>query len=185
MANFEVVTAGGEVLNANATHNADLWWALKGGSNNFGIVTRFDMNTFPLPDGVWSGTLSYDAGTQADVALGLLYDVQVGALLEDPRLTVTCMETLIPSYGVALVDLAGFTDRLDFDGTHPAAIQPLIDAGPVATSMSRKTLIESATEAVTPEFLAVYTARCVLCCPVNISLQVTNGSNTDMLTRPL
>ncbi|KAF6809788.1 mitomycin radical oxidase [Colletotrichum sojae] len=158
VANFEVVTAGGKVINANATDNSDLWWALKGGSNNFGIVTRFDMNTFPLRDGVWSGTLSYSA-SQADVALGLLYEMQVGPLLEDPHLTVTCMETLIPSYDVALVDLAGFTDRLNFTGTHPAAIRPLIDAGPISANMSRKTLIESATESITPEFLGVYTAR--------------------------
>jgi hypothetical protein len=45
--NFEVVLASGEVVNANAFHHADLWRALKGGSSNFGIVTRFDIDTFP------------------------------------------------------------------------------------------------------------------------------------------
>jgi hypothetical protein len=34
-------------VNANASHYADLWRALKGGSSNFGIVTRLDINTFP------------------------------------------------------------------------------------------------------------------------------------------
>ncbi|PQE14459.1 oxidoreductase FAD-binding protein [Rutstroemia sp. NJR-2017a BBW] len=38
--NFEVVLANGEIINANANENSDLWTALKGGSNNFGIVTR-------------------------------------------------------------------------------------------------------------------------------------------------
>lgn len=44
--NFEVVVASGEILNANAQENSDLWVALRGGGNNFGIVTRFDVRTF-------------------------------------------------------------------------------------------------------------------------------------------
>lgn len=48
--NFEVVLADGTIVNANQTANADLWHALKGGSSNFGIVTRFDMEAFPAPD---------------------------------------------------------------------------------------------------------------------------------------
>jgi FAD/FMN-containing dehydrogenase len=45
--NYEVVLANGTVVNANVDENADLWLALKGGSGNFGIVTRFDMMAFP------------------------------------------------------------------------------------------------------------------------------------------
>jgi len=45
--NFEVVLSSGRILNANSRENSDLWIALKGGSNNFGIVTRFDIRTFP------------------------------------------------------------------------------------------------------------------------------------------
>lgn len=45
--NFEVVLASGQIVNANAKSNPDLWRALRGGSNNFGIVTAFDMRTFP------------------------------------------------------------------------------------------------------------------------------------------
>jgi FAD/FMN-containing dehydrogenase len=52
--NFEVVLASGEIINANSSSHADLWTALKGGSGNFGIVTRFDMYTFPAHD-LWGG----------------------------------------------------------------------------------------------------------------------------------
>jgi len=54
VANFEVVLASGEIVNANSSSHADLWTALKGGSGNFGIVTRFDMYTFPAHD-LWGG----------------------------------------------------------------------------------------------------------------------------------
>ncbi|KAL4974210.1 hypothetical protein BDW66DRAFT_140570 [Aspergillus desertorum] len=43
---YEVVLANGSVVHATASSNSDLWLALKGGSNNFGIVTRFDLATF-------------------------------------------------------------------------------------------------------------------------------------------
>ncbi|KIL84642.1 fad binding domain-containing protein [Fusarium avenaceum] len=45
--NFEAVLANGRIINANATAHPDLFKALKGGSSNFGIVTRFDMEAFP------------------------------------------------------------------------------------------------------------------------------------------
>lgn len=41
--NFEIVLANGTVVNANAKENADLWRAQKGGSGNFGFITRIDM----------------------------------------------------------------------------------------------------------------------------------------------
>ncbi|KAH7390741.1 hypothetical protein DE146DRAFT_766790 [Phaeosphaeria sp. MPI-PUGE-AT-0046c] len=54
VANFEVVLASGEIVNANSTSHTDLWTALKGGSGNFGIVTRFDMYAFPAQN-LWGG----------------------------------------------------------------------------------------------------------------------------------
>lgn len=38
--------ADGTLTNANETCHSDLYRALKGGSNNFGVVTRFDLGTF-------------------------------------------------------------------------------------------------------------------------------------------
>jgi hypothetical protein len=43
--NYELVTATGSILQVNAKSYPDLFWALKGGANNFGIVTRYDLKT--------------------------------------------------------------------------------------------------------------------------------------------
>ncbi|OCL06761.1 FAD binding domain-containing protein [Glonium stellatum] len=57
--NYEVVVASGEILNVNYTSYPDLYWALRGGGNNFGIVTRFDMETYPQGE-LWAGSRTYD-----------------------------------------------------------------------------------------------------------------------------
>ncbi|RAL04565.1 FAD-binding oxidoreductase [Aspergillus ibericus CBS 121593] len=46
--NFEILLANGTLINANAHDNPDLYRVLKGGGSNFGIVTRFDIQTYPL-----------------------------------------------------------------------------------------------------------------------------------------
>ncbi|PMD44738.1 FAD binding domain-containing protein [Hyaloscypha variabilis F] len=52
--NFEVVLANGSIANINLDSAPDLFWALRGGGNNFGIVTRFDLQTYPQGPG-WGG----------------------------------------------------------------------------------------------------------------------------------
>ena len=44
---YEVVLASGEIVVANSTENVDLFWALKGGGPNFGIVTKFVLRAVP------------------------------------------------------------------------------------------------------------------------------------------
>jgi hypothetical protein len=44
--NFEVVLGDGSIVNANAKENSDLWKVLKGGSGNFGFVTRIDQEVY-------------------------------------------------------------------------------------------------------------------------------------------
>ncbi|KAF2493614.1 FAD binding domain protein [Lophium mytilinum] len=62
VANYELVTAAGSILQVNRESYPDLYWALRGGGSNFGIVTRFDLETFPQGP-IWGGSRLYNATT--------------------------------------------------------------------------------------------------------------------------
>jgi FAD/FMN-containing dehydrogenase len=53
-----VVLANGTAVNASSVENTELHWALKGGSNNFGVVTHFDLFTIETK-GVFGGRITY------------------------------------------------------------------------------------------------------------------------------
>lgn len=58
VANVEIVLANGTLINANETHHNDLLHALRGGSNNFGVVTRIDFRAHEQGD-IWGGVVTY------------------------------------------------------------------------------------------------------------------------------
>jgi FAD/FMN-containing dehydrogenase len=53
----DVVTAGGELVRASATENPDLFWAIRGGGGNFGIVTSFEFQAHPVGPIVLAGLI--------------------------------------------------------------------------------------------------------------------------------
>src|SRR5438034_1140266 len=55
----EVVTAAGGVVKASAGENADLFWAIRGGGGNFGIVTRFEFRLHPVGPELLAGLIVY------------------------------------------------------------------------------------------------------------------------------
>lgn len=55
----EVVTASGELVKASETENSDLFWGIRGGGGNFGIVTRFEFQLQPVGPEVLAGMTIY------------------------------------------------------------------------------------------------------------------------------
>ncbi len=53
LASVEIVTADGRLRRADPTENADLFWAVRGGGGNFGVVTSFEFNVHPVGPDVW------------------------------------------------------------------------------------------------------------------------------------
>lgn len=59
VAAFDVITADGKLRRADATENPDLFWALRGGGGNYGIVSAFEYRLHPLAHPVLAGGRVY------------------------------------------------------------------------------------------------------------------------------
>ncbi|OHC77409.1 MAG: FAD-linked oxidase [Rhodoferax sp. RIFCSPLOWO2_12_FULL_60_11] len=55
----DVITADGRLLRASATENPDLFWAIRGGSGNFGVVSRFEFKLHPVGPEILGGLIVY------------------------------------------------------------------------------------------------------------------------------
>jgi FAD/FMN-containing dehydrogenase len=62
----DVVLADGKFVKANSNENADLFWAIRGGGGNFGIVTSFTFKLHAI-DTVYGGPMLYELSEAADV----------------------------------------------------------------------------------------------------------------------
>lgn len=107
MINYEIVLADGTITTANENVNSDLFETLKGGSNNFGIVTRFDMKTFPAHD-VYDGIVTFPMDAEAAVTdafidftkqLHVANDSHIIALWASmPRRDIALLSGIIPDH---------------------------------------------------------------------------------------
>jgi FAD/FMN-containing dehydrogenase len=97
----EVVTADREVVRANDRENPDLFWALRGGGGNFGVVSSFEFALHPVGPVVLSGLVAHPLGSALDV-LRFAREFAAGA---PDELTIECAFLRGPD-GLPLVAVA-------------------------------------------------------------------------------
>jgi len=62
LASVELVTANGEKVRASESENSDLFWAVRGGGGNFGVVTQFEFKLHPVGPQVLAGLIVFPLG---------------------------------------------------------------------------------------------------------------------------
>jgi FAD/FMN-containing dehydrogenase len=78
---MEVVTADGQIVRASERVNSDLFWALRGGGGNFGIVTEFEYELQPVGPEIFGGAIAWRAD-RAPAVLELYRELMTNAPAE-------------------------------------------------------------------------------------------------------
>ena len=126
----EVVTAAGEIVRASDHENPELFWAIRGGGGNFGVVTRFDFLAHRLP-GVVSGAIAFEEDVDQVALLTAWRDIMRSAP-EELNVTFIAMPPMGmpgPAGPQLVVCYAG-----DDEEAAAAAIAPLLLIPGVASS---------------------------------------------------
>jgi FAD/FMN-containing dehydrogenase len=89
---MDLVTADGQAVRASADQNGDLFWALRGGGGNFGVVTSIDYTIYPVGPEIIGGLVAWP-GDKAPEVLDLYGKLVATA---PPELTLVALMRLAP-----------------------------------------------------------------------------------------
>ncbi len=133
----DVVTADGQHVHASAEENTDLFWALRGGGGNFGVVTSFDFALHQVGPTVFAGAVFYPGAAVDEILRGYR---EACRSCPDELSTVVNLTTAPPVpflpeevHGQPVVGLLGMWSGSAEDGD--AATLPFRSLGPVIADL--------------------------------------------------
>ena len=88
-----VVTSEGKLVRASSEENADLFWGLRGGGGNFGVLTDIEYQCYPVGPQIYGGGIAWSA-EHADEAYALYQQIAESAPQE---LSVVCVYRIAPA----------------------------------------------------------------------------------------
>lgn len=141
----EVVLADGTVLRASAGENPDLFWAIRGGGGNFGVVTAFEFRAQPVQS-VFGGLITYDiAETGAAFRKWAAYMRNAPEELSSTLVVFSGFGPQVPPQLMVFGYYVG-----EDEAAARAAIQPLLELGAVQSQDIQKRPYPSLLEEAPP-----------------------------------
>jgi FAD/FMN-containing dehydrogenase len=177
----QVVTAAGQVLRASADQHPDLFWALRGGGGNFGVVTEFEFQLHPVGPLAQLGVFFWDADDGA-AALALAQQVtadlppRMGALIfggNAPAAPFVPEEHHFrPGFGLMVAAFGAGAEHARLASQIRSALPPLVEfTAPIPYTALQQIIDESAPwgilayqkalylDALSPEAISIITAQ--------------------------
>ena len=136
LAGAEVVTADGRVLRASVAEHPDLFWAIRGGGGNFGVVTSFEFGLHELdPEvqvamffwGLDQGPEALRLAAQITAAMPPDINAVTGAVNAPPAPFVPEQHHFAPGYVLVLTGFGGTPEHAQLVGRIRATVPPLFD----------------------------------------------------------
>jgi hypothetical protein len=97
-----IITADGQIRNVSADENDDLFWAIRGGGGNFGVVTEFEFELYPFDRNVLSGSIVWPIEQARDV---LEFYAEWSAGLSDELYTGPMLATMPDGNSFAIIEV--------------------------------------------------------------------------------
>jgi hypothetical protein len=177
----QVVTAAGQVLRASAEEHPDLFWALRGGGGNFGVVTEFEYQLHPVGPLVQLGVFFWDLD-DGEAALALAQQItadlppKMGAMIfggnAPPWPFVPQEHHFRPGYGLIVAAFGADAEHARLAGQIRCALPPLFESiTPIPYTALQQIIDESAPrgilayqkslylDALSPEAINIITAH--------------------------
>lgn len=135
--NYEIVLGTGEIVNANESAHSDLWWALKAGSSNFGIVTSYTLKTFPLTSPFWAGIQVFGLSDAPAIVSG--FPTYIEATDQNPEAALTNIMYTRMANQYAFSILMGFRTNSPQPQLYKTLVeskQPIVDGTVLSNGIS-------------------------------------------------